>query len=91
MLKVPTETMVSLWRRAFTEQVRKARRHTITVLLAMVVKLLATHLACTELAVFTQLVAATGCGLEIKVPLSHINVAQETRSDRSGYHRTHIR
>ena len=41
MLKVPTETMVSLWRCAFTEQVRKARRHTTIVQLAMVVKSLA--------------------------------------------------
>ena len=41
VLKVPTETIVSLWRCASTEQVSKARRHTTIVQLAMVVKPLA--------------------------------------------------
>ena len=41
VLKVPTETIVSLWCCASTEQVSKARRHTTIVQLAMVVKPLA--------------------------------------------------
>ena len=38
VLKVPTKTVVSLWCHAFTEQVRKARRHMAILQLAMVVK-----------------------------------------------------